>query len=194
MTLSEIITKTNEEMNLFSLNSIRQDISLVSPGWLEILDRPGWEYYKWIACLVRVVNPKQIIELGAQHGLSAIMMSSQIQQGKVISVDIENDWKFVDKKQTKIIKIVSDSVKFAETSEFILSDTDIWFFDTTHWANQLKAEITAYKKFFKKGSLLLLDDIHIEGRDMEKAWDWIKWEKQDISSLCHFSGFGIVKI
>ena len=191
--LDDIIQKTDQIAKGFSLQDIQSELALVNSDWRRIIEEDTWRYYKWIANLVKAVNPIQIVELGGQFGVSAIMMSSQMTQGQLLSVDCDADWRFVDDRHKRIVKVVSESVAFAETDKYDLSTTDIWFFDTTHWAEQLLLELRAHQKHFKLGAILLIDDIHMGGRDMEKAWELIPWERRELNEL-HYTGFGIVQI
>jgi hypothetical protein len=70
-----------------------------------------------------------------------------------------------------------------------LSATDLWFIDSLHTEEQLRQELALYTPYFKKGAVVVLDDIHLH-EGMKKVWESIKFDKCDNTVPCHYSGFG----
>ena len=76
-----------------------------------------------------------------------------------------------------------------------LSKTDLWFFDSLHTEDQLRKELELYKPFFKKGAIILFDDIFLP--ELESVW-------QDLENIIpvayktalplHYTGWGLVQI
>lgn len=157
-------------------------------------------YYQWLACLIRLVKPKQVVELGAAAGISTTMMALELDKdAKLYSVDFDPRiaWIWMDDEFPQVIKLLGDT---RDLSIFVhdmerqnrsdLGKTDVWFFDSLHTQDQLEAELKLYTPFFKKGAILVFDDIHMNP-GMEKVWNDLPYDKQDISNPCHWSGFGV---
>ena len=68
----------------------------------------------------------------------------------------------------------------------------MWFIDTIHFARQLKKEVKLYKPFWKKGAIVVFDDIRIN--DMFPVWEALQYDKVENTSPNHYSGFGFIKV
>jgi predicted O-methyltransferase YrrM len=150
-------------------------------------------YYRWLAALIRVLHPLQVIELGSAGGTSLLMMLSQLpKESKLYSCTIpepEGEWRFIKQDYPQLIKVLGDDLDLSVWPKGTFLDrTDIWFLDTEHNYDQVHAELELYDKFFKPGSLVLIDDILLND-GMRRAWKEIKYPKLSMSDL-HWSGFG----
>lgn len=153
-------------------------------------------YYQFLPCLISYLKPRQIVELGGAMGASALMMLSALPTtSKLFSITLEEDgleYSFVKEKYHNFVPIVGDGLDLKSWSSTLnLGETDLWFIDTKHEESQLKAEIELYKPFFKKGSVILLDDIKIN-EGMFRVWIDLNVDKFDATTWLHHSGFGII--
>lgn len=199
MTSNDLDKQVMELVHKYDVSPVLSHMRLVAEGQLREVqntnDRPNL-YLQWLACLVRLVKPQQIVELGAAAGISTIMMATEMaKDAKLYSVDNDPEiaWKWMDREYPQVIKIMGDTRDLAVyPDDCDLSKTDIFFFDSLHTEEQLRKELELYTPFFKKGAILVFDDIHINP-GMERVWDELPYDKQDITTPCHWSGFGLCK-
>lgn len=156
------------------------------------------KYYQWLYGLVKVVEPKQIIELGASVGTSTIMLAlAKDKDCKLYTVDNGHDyiegpkaWEAMNQDYPDTIKIWGDDLNLAIYPKGCkLEDTDILFIDTEHTGEQLKKELDLYVPLLKKGCVVVLDDIRLN-YGMFKVWNDITQDKVENTNPCHHSGFG----
>jgi hypothetical protein len=199
MTANELDKKVMEYVNQYDLGTIRGHLDLVGSGQVaEVENATGKPnlYYQWLACLIRMTSPKQVVELGAAAGISTIMMCTELSEGaKLYSVDNDPQaWRWMACEYKQLTKILGDDLNIGIWPEDArLEETDIWFFDSLHEEEQLRQEIALYSIYFKKGAILVFDDIHLS-EGMEKVWNELPYDKHDISNPCHYSGFGVAVV
>lgn len=194
MDANELDKKVHEYLEHYDPYGALRYIPQIAEGQrLEVLNQLEYPslYYQWLACLVRLVKPKQVVELGAAAGISTTLMAIEMPQGKLYSVDIDPKiaWSWMTTEFTNVVKILGDDTDLSIwPKEVDLNETDIWFIDTLHYGSQLKKEIETYKKFWKKGTIVVLDDINMN--DMREVWDALPYDKLETSAPCHTTGFG----
>lgn len=199
MTANELDIAVMDLVHQYDVSKVLSHMGKVGEGQIREVknenDKPNL-YLQWLACLVKLTKPTQIVELGAAAGISTIMMVSEIaKDAKIYSVDFDPRiaWIWMDREYPQVTKILGDTREpgiwnLKKTPN--LSKTDIWFFDSLHTQDQLEAELKLYTQFFKKGAILVFDDIHMNP-GMEKVWNDLPYDKRDISTPCHWSGFGV---
>lgn len=159
---------------------------------------PGALYYRWLYCLVKMLKPRQVIELGGAQGVSTLFMSAAMpKSGKLISVDLSNDWRILA-ADNNVIKIVGRSEDLGIYPDWVkLEKTDIWFIDTNHFQEQMELEFANLSPYWKKGTIIVLDDIgYYDARpqhDLYKFWPTITYDKVSLPHL-HDSGFGLIVV
>ena len=169
----------------------------VSEGAMnDIKNKESVGYYQWLPVLVDYLKPKQVVELGGAMGASALMILSALpKESHLWSITLPEgglEFSFVKEKCPNFVPVVGDDLSLKTwPKELVLGTTDLWFFDTDHNYQQLSSELKLYKKFFKKGSVILIDDIHLN-EGMFKAWTEFPGDKFDATTWLHFSGFGII--
>ncbi len=138
-----------------------------------IYDYPCW-FYWYLACVVRKLKPKQVVEIGADYGASAVFMASELpKRGKLYSIDIKDDWRYVDKSAKNITKVQGDSKDKDTWKGVPLKRTKLWLIDGQHTVDQVKAECELFSPYWKKGTVVIFDDL---GQVM-KAFEELKYEK-----------------
>lgn len=169
----------------------------VSQGSMnDILDKGKSYYYQWLPCLMRELQPKQVVELGGAMGASSLMMLYGLpKSSKLYSITLEEhglEFSFMEPELypnfTQIVGNDLDLMVWPENLD--LGETDIWFFDTDHTYEQLMAEYELYKPFFKPGAVLLFDDIKLND-GMKKAWKEMELGDKYEADELHWSGFGV---
>lgn len=164
----------------------------------DIEDRKESGYYQFLPPLIKHIKPKQIVELGGAMGASALMMLSAMpKDSRLYSITLEEhglEFSFVKEKYQNFVPIVGDDLDLANWPNSLkLSNTDLWFFDSEHTYDQLVSEINLYKPYFKKGAVILVDDIHLN-EEMYRAWLEFPGDKFDATAWLHWSGYGIICI
>lgn len=198
LSANELDKKVFELVRDYDVNTIADHLTAINPAHLEneVKNGNGQNlYYQWLACLVRLIKPKQVVELGAASGISTIMMATELDKdAKLYSVD--NDptiaWKWMAKDYPQVEKILGDDLDMSIWKDIDLSKTDLWFIDTLHVARQLKREVELYSPYWKKGAIVVFDDIRLN--ELWLIWDSFIYDKCENTNPCHYSGFGFIKI
>jgi len=158
------------------------------------------DYYQWLPKLIKLNKPKQVIELGGAMGVACIAMLQTLpENSKLYSITLDEhglEFAYMDKEYSNLVKIVGDDLNLANwPKDLDLSKTDLWFIDSEHSYEQVRAEIDLYKPFFKEGAIILFDDIHIND-GLARVWEEIKQEihGSKYESDLHYSGYGIVVV
>lgn len=120
---------------------------------------PCWWYW-YLACAVKVLKAKQVVELGADRGSGTLFMASELpEDGKLYSVDIKDVWEYVPKDHPKIVKIQGDAGDLRIWKDVDLSKTDLWVIDDSHATEHVRNEIKIYSPFWKEGAVVIFDDM-----------------------------------
>ena len=123
-------------------------------------------------------------------------LNSKYQDFKLFSITLEEyglEFSYIVDKYPNFIPIVGDDLDLSQWSKDLdLGKTDLWFIDSEHTAKQLRAELELYKPFFKKGTIILFDDIHMD--ELWPVWQELPYEKLDATDPLHYSGFGIARV
>lgn len=196
MTSNDLDKKVMEYVGRYDVGPVLTHMRLVGAGQIqEVKNESGRAnlYLQWLACLMRLLKPKQVVELGSAAGISTIMMATELPlDSKLYAVDIDPEiaWKWMDREYPQVVKVLGDDLDLAiYPKECDLSVTDVWFFDSLHTEEQLRSELKLYSPFFKKGAVLVFDDIRLPGLD--KVWEQLPYDKCENTNPCHFSGFGV---
>lgn len=183
----------------FDETTVLTKLNLANSGAIEdFLNTNGCRYYQWSSCLIDLVKPKQVVELGGAMGVWTICaLHSLPQKSHLYSITLpENGLEFcyIPDEYPNLTKIVGDDRDMNNWKGVDLKKTDLWFFDTGiadfHDANLLSEELKLYEPYFKKGAIILFDDIH-KTPEMTATWNEITWPKLDCSDPLHHSGFGM---
>lgn len=197
MTLQEIVDQSMDKFKTFNLNPVMPALRFANEGAMnDVLNTNGCAYYQWLPGLIEVVKPKQIVELGGAMGVSSIMMlNSQYQDFDLYSITLPEgglEFSYVKDTYSNFHPILGDDLDVSNFSRVDLSQTDIWFFDALHTFDHLSSELALYSPFFKKGAILLFDDIRSFG--LWPVWESLPYEKIELTDPCHYSGFGIARV
>ena len=152
MTLQETIDKTFERMKSFNhrvlLPALRASDNEVYEGaiWDDVMNTNGCANYIFSTCLVDVLKPKQVVELGGAMGTWSLCVPYSLpQDSKLYSITLPVgglEFKFVVDVYPNFHPIVGDDLDMKNWEGIPLKDTDIWYFDSLHTKEQLKYHIS----------------------------------------------------
>jgi predicted O-methyltransferase YrrM len=161
---------------------------------------PG-EHYRFIKSVVDFLKPSIVVEIGTFTGLGALSIVEGNFQGNVHTFDLipwnqlpthleEVDFEYA---VTQHIEDLSDDEVFEEYID-LLNGADIIFMDAPKDGVFEPKMIENFKSLQPKdGRLLIMDDIILDDA-MVKLWRSIRAPKIDLTSLCHWSGTGLVDL
>lgn len=196
MTAKELFEQVKPLWEKYDLTKAEPYLKGLSDGSRnDILNKQEVGYYQFLPCLIEYLNPKICLELGGAMGAASLMMLSSLpKESRLYSITLAEqglEFSFVKEKYPNFVPIVGNDLDLNNwPNDLDLNQTDLWFFDSEHNYDQLKAEYNLYKPFFKKGTVILIDDIKIN-TEMYRAWLEFECDKFDASVYLHWSGFGI---
>lgn len=144
-------------------------------------------YYKFLFLLARNLAPCFAVELGTWRGFSAMCLAEGNAGGTVLTIDVNHG----ELQQA----YRRSNVEYAKRSSLELggaSGVSILFIDTDHVASLARAELKAWRQAMLPGSIVLFDDIHLNG-SMEEFWGSLEGEKFELP-LHSDAGFGCLLI
>lgn len=145
-------------------------------------------YYRYLACVVKFLQPKQVIEIGADKGVSTLMMASELPvDGILYSIDIRNGWEYVPEDMKNIVKIVGKSTDAVFEPGIDLTKTKLWLIDGNHEEDNVREEYNLYKKYWLPGTVILFDDVDY----FPPFWKEIEGDKTTDIKV-HGNDFGVL--
>jgi predicted O-methyltransferase YrrM len=177
-------------MNVFSTRQSQE------ARWFEIW--PG-EHYRLLAALVRMLQPKTIIEIGTATGMGTLSLSQENQSGTIHTFDIipwrdfTGTWLTEEDFREKIIQHIADVSEPAvmNTHRHIFEDADLIFVDGPKDGIFEPRFLSALDNLqTKKELLVMFDDTRLP--NFIPAWRHIARPKIDLTSFGHWSGTGLV--
>lgn len=178
------------------MGEIRKHLTRCSQNSLNDIDNVAQSYYyRYLSAAMRALKPQMVVELGSAGGASTLMMLATLpKDSQLFACSIpepEIEFRFIDEsKYPNLTLIHGDDLDIEFWRGVDLHEVDFWFIDTAHSFDQLHQELELYDRFFKKGAVVLLDDIRIN-EGMQRAWDEITYQKLSLPDL-HHSGFGLI--
>lgn len=153
-------------------------------------------YRAFIVVLCRLKKPKQVVELGGWIGkTSSVILGGISKKSRVIVVEINEELPRLTPKDSRLTWVTGDDLDLSiYPPDIDLNDTDIWFIDSNHDKNHMAKEFKLYKKFWKPGTILLLDDIDDEHVNLKDYWKEISYDKYNAKDLHSPHGFGVVVV
>lgn len=145
---------------------------------------PCW-FYQYIACAARMFKWKQTVEIGADRGASALMVASEMPNGKVYSIDHRGGvsqgnqaWMYIPDDVTNIVKVEMDSLEIDKllATGVDLLQTDFWIIDGEHTPDRVRRECVLYGSYWKEGAVIYFDDLS----SIQPAFDELPFEHKFI--------------
>ena len=162
---------------------------------------PG-EHYRLLAALVKLLQPKRVLEIGTFRGMSALALKKFLPvAGKITTFDIV-PWEsvsdtflrpedFEDDRLQQQIGDLSDAAAF-ELHRSLIQETELLFVDGPKdgvFERKLLRQLETVD--FHQPLLLVMDDIRFW--NMLATWHEIERPKLDLTSFGHWSGTGLVE-
>lgn len=179
------------------LENIEKEIGFYNPEIFTRLDNE-WKslinynnYYRWLWAAIKVLNPKCVVEIGRERGVSAnIILDTLSSNSKLFTIDINSECKFLSESDdSRVVFLTMDSL---EAIKFISTKIDFLFIDGEHTREQVEKEWELYRPSMNTNSIVVFDDIYFND-GMKDFWNSLLEEKYDISKW-HETGFGVVFI
>lgn len=183
--LNELSTYSTEKVDKYFLKLFLGDERDKS-YWREIYRQYEYPcyYYQYLACAVRILKAKQVVEIGADRGASTVMMLSE--GAKVHSLDIRDGWEYV-RSHKNLTRYIGDSLNSNLFKPVELKETKLWLIDGLHTYERVKAELGLYQQYMQTGAVVLLDDV----QEYKDIWNDIRMDKF-LSFDIHGGGVGII--
>ncbi|HEX9504135.1 MAG TPA: class I SAM-dependent methyltransferase [Patescibacteria group bacterium] len=194
MNAKELFQKANKIWESYDIKPVLPALRALNEGAMQdVLNTNGNRYYQWSASLLEVLQPHTIVELGGAMGVWDLMLlNANYRDFELYSITLAEqglEFAYVVDKYSNFHPVVGDDLDLTKWGELDLSKTDLWFFDSFHTGEQLQKELDLYTPFFKKGAVLLFDDIRHP--ELWPIWDKLAYDKYEATNPLHYSGFGI---
>ena len=186
-----------KEMPKLNLVSVISGLRQANNGAKEdVFNINGNGYYQWSMAIAQKQQPVQAVELGGAMGVWDIcMLNSLPSSSKLYSITLPEgglEFSYVADTYPNFVPILGNDLDLlCWPKELDWKKTQILFIDTIHQEKQLRQELALYLPLLSPGTLVMLDDIHINA-SMNKVWDELKYDKFDATDPLHWSGFGLV--
>lgn len=161
---------------------------------------PG-EHYKLLAAVIKVLQPRSVLEIGTHLGYSALTMKKFLPAaGCIHTFDIIPWNQFADTILqesdfgTQLIQSTDDLTQWeaVQKNRDLIENADIIFLDALKDGKQEYAFLKNFSQLqFKNKCLFIFDDIRLW--NMLDIWYHIDKPKQDLTSFGHWSGTGFVE-
>lgn len=208
MTLDTLIENSMKRLREYRVASALPALRFANDGAInDVLNTNGCAYYQWLPGLIEELRPKQVVELGGAMGVASIMMlQSKYQDFELYSITLPEgglEFSYVKDTYSNFHPIIGNDLDLSNwekannppgkvNPKYFLKETDLWFFDAEHTAEHLQKELDLYSPFFKKGAVVLIDDIRSFG--LWPVWEALPYEKREMTDPLHYSGYGVVMI
>lgn len=118
--------------------------------------------------IIYAIKPDIIIECGTAYGGSALFLASicdLVNNGKVITIDIENREGRPEHKRIKYLLGSSTSEEIVDYVNKLIDDKDkvMVILDSDHHKEHVLNELRIYSKFITKGSYIIVEDTNVNG-------------------------------
>lgn len=130
--------------------------------------------------LIFKIRPDYIIETGTNFGGSTLFYASimeLMQQGKVITIDVDNKMKFPNlttiKLRDRIRQFTGSSVDFGivnDISAMVRGRNNMVILDSWHSKEHVLKELNLYSPLVPVGSYIIVEDSHVNGHPIK--WKW----------------------
>lgn len=161
--------------------------------FLSYINGKGGYYIKFLNFIIKKLKPKTIVELGNREGLSTLSIfdAAEEYQPEFYTIDIEHDQRYCPQE---MFTDAHTHFLFGDVCSYDIiknmpNKIDFLFSDTIHFNFQIQDEFEIYQHLLSDKALVAIDDIHTNDKGV--FFDKIKYEKWDLTKLCHQSGWGL---
>lgn len=199
MEIKQLAEKTISKIKDFPIREVMPALRNCNDGAVrDVLDTEKSGNYQWWPILIDEVKPKQVVELGGAMGVGTIMMlQGKYQDFHLYSITLAEgglEFSFVADKYPNLTMIIGDDLDMNNWKGVDLSKTDIWYIDSLHMEVQLRRELELYTPFFKKGTIIVFDDVRMP--ELYPVWKELceKYEHVEMTNPLHYTGYGMIRI
>ena len=184
MNLNELHNTILKELESFVVAGLLPALRGASDGAIkDVLDRNNTYYYQYLSCLMRVLKPEQVVELGGAMGVSAICMCEYLPEtSKLYSITLQEnglEFSYITTKYPQLVKVIGNDKDLENwPRDLDFKNTDILFIDGEHTKEEVQRELNMYLPLIGRDKLVLLDDIKFS-QGMWEAWLEIDKPKLD---------------
>jgi cephalosporin hydroxylase len=154
-------------------------------------------YYKFNQLLAKYTQPELIVELGIDRGYSCGHFAFGCPTAKIYGIDVHKDEEYPSKVCREVERNFPNFKylrgwtwdKVADIAA-LNKPIDILFIDSWHEYDYLAKDWNDYHKMLRKGSLVIVDDLHMSG--LGNVFDKIPGEKFVDRTMNPAVPFGIV--
>lgn len=195
-----------KRMDTFEVAGLMPALRHANDGAIEdVLNTNGCANYQWGACLVDIMKPRQVVELGGAMGVWSICALHYLpQDSRLYSITLAEsglEFSYIRDVYKNFVPVIGDDLDLSNwPKDLDLKKTDLWYFDTgiadDHFATLLQKEMELYCPFIKQGALILFDDIH-KNEGMSNVWKdikngkWGEMDCYDATNPLHYTGYGL---
>jgi predicted O-methyltransferase YrrM len=182
----EFWTKSTEIMEVYNSRTFKG----LNEEWTGLVFL-GDSYYRWLWAAVKVLQPKILVEIGRERGVSAlIMLDAMSEDATLTSIDIIKESVFLENREEPRLTLITGNS--LSVSDQVSNNIDFLFIDGLHEGDHVTKEWELYRPKLAEKAVVIFDDIHFNS-GMSKFWENLQEDKHDISQW-HRKGFGVVFI
>ena len=163
-------------------------------GFEKYKNNPGHTYYLFLKKLIRLTQPKNVVELGTSIGRSALFMMTDLPKDSTLTTIELGSFQRTDlrpfENDPRLRIVYGDDTEQSVVNQ-VPKDIDFLYIDSLHEEEHLRKEWEIYRKLLvpNQNTLVVLDDIRLDA-GMASFWESLTYEKYESKDL-HFSGFGV---
>lgn len=195
VTARELADTTLEKLKTFDVYELLPSLALANDGAIQdVLNVNGCANYQWAPGLIETIKPKQVVELGGAMGVWSICVLHTLpEDSKLYSITLAEhglEYSYIKNPPKNFVPVVGDDLDMSVwPKDLNFTQTDLWYFDSLHTEKQLRAELKLYSPFFKKGAVLLFDDIRMP--EIWPVWQNVTFDKVELTNPLHYTGYGM---
>jgi len=189
-----------KRMDTFKVESMMPALKDCNDGAInDVLNTNGCAYYQWTTCIVDLLKPKQVIELGGAMGVWTLCVLHYLpEDSKIYSITLEEgglEFSFIKDTYSNLNMIIGNDLDLQNWRNVPMKMTDLWFFDALHTRDHLTKELNLYAQNIKEGAVALFDDIEMP--ELAPVWEdledgrWGDFDTYNATDPLHYSGYGI---
>lgn len=189
-----------ERLKTFDVHPLLPALRFANDGAVnDVMNINGCANYQWIIGVVDALKPKQVVELGGAMGVwSLCVLHTLPSKSHLYSITLEEhglEFSYIRDSYPNFTPIVGDDLNMDNWKGVDLKKTDIWYFDSLHTPEHLRKELELYSPYFKKGCLIIFDDIR--SFELFPVWIDIMGGKYgtmtyyEATEPLHWTGYGL---
>lgn len=180
--------------------------------WYDYPNSPWGENREWAYDLVKNRRPKKIVELGSYLGCSTFAFAQACKDNhipcEIYAIDSwagdENSGFYDERIYEEFSRAFQENYKFEKlfmmrlmfdqaVEHFPKKDIDILHIDGLHTYEAVKHDFNTWKPKVRKGGIILMHDINVEGFGVKDFWKEVK-NRCKTEEFLNKNGLGVVYV